>query len=89
MRSDREKLIALMEEAYFCGIEQLADHLISHGVVVRKKGEWKPRFIYTGKRFDSCTQGVEGWECSNCGYTTLEKFDFCTCGADMRKGENG
>ena len=52
--------------------------------VVREKGEWKPCFVYTGRRFDSCTQGVEGWECSNCGYTTLEKFDFCTCGADMR-----
>ena len=60
-----------------------------HRYVVRKKGEWKPCFIYTSSSLDSCTQGVEGWECSNCGYTTLEKFDFCTCGADMRKGENG
>ena len=69
--------------------EATSKNLIANGVVVREKGEWKPRFIYTGRRFDSCTQGVEGWECSNCGYTTLEKFDFCTCGADMRKGENG
>lgn len=61
------------------------DYLLANGVVVREKGEWKPCFIYTGRRFDSCTQGVEGWECSNCGYTTLQKFDFCICGADMRK----
>ena len=90
--TDREKLIELLESVEHARRlypDLYVDMLISNGVVVREKGEWKPRFIYTGRRFDNCTQGVEGWECSNCGYTTLEKFDFCTCGADMRKGENG
>ena len=37
--TDREKLIELMEQAYYCSIEELADHLIANGVVVR---EWIP-----------------------------------------------
>lgn len=55
MRSDREKLVALMREVGACicnlcvggegrfnhsaGI--LADHLLANGVVVREKGEWE------------------------------------------------
>jgi hypothetical protein len=30
----REKLIELIEEAYYCSIEELADHLIANGVVI-------------------------------------------------------
>ena len=32
MPNTREKLIELIEEVYFCSIEQLADHLIANGV---------------------------------------------------------
>ena len=86
--SDREKLIALMEEAYFCSIEQLADHLIANGVVVREKGEWVEHY----------NEGYEMWfyDCPFCddGYSMKQrdksKPNFCpNCGADMRKGENG
>lgn len=31
----REKLIELIEEVYFCSIEQLADHLIAKGVTIK------------------------------------------------------
>ena len=37
--TDREKLIELMEQAYYCSIEQLADHLLANGVVVQR---WIP-----------------------------------------------
>lgn len=49
------------------------------------KGEWLPRFIYTSNGIDQPMSGKEGWECSVCGWTTDEKYDWCTCGADMRK----
>lgn len=32
--TDRDKLIELMEQAYFCSIENLADHLIASGVTL-------------------------------------------------------
>jgi hypothetical protein len=35
----REKLIELIEQAYFCNIESLADHLIANGVTIQK---WIP-----------------------------------------------
>ena len=48
--TDREKLIALIFNGQrlctnsLChGCEQLADHLIANGVVVREKGEWEIR----------------------------------------------
>ena len=37
--TDREKLIELIEKAYYCSIEELADHLIANGVTIRK---WIP-----------------------------------------------
>lgn len=30
----RERLIELIEDAYFCNIEELADHLLANGVIV-------------------------------------------------------
>jgi hypothetical protein len=35
----RERLIELIESAYFCPIEELADHLIANGVTVQR---WIP-----------------------------------------------
>lgn len=89
--SDREKLIALMEEAYYCSIEELADHLLANGVVVREKGEWESYWdvAYLSERY----------RCSRCKEDAPTKAEtmhdqllkpFCpNCGADMRKGENG
>ena len=34
----RERLIGLIEGAYFCAIEELADHLIANGVTIEDKG---------------------------------------------------
>ena len=80
--ADREKLIALMEEAYYCSIEELADHLIAHGVVVREKGEWMDNVDETGLLRNA-------WrKCSACGGLNFSKRPpLCpNCGADMRKG---
>jgi hypothetical protein len=42
----KEKLIALMEEAYYCSIEELADHLLANGVTCATDnnvgGKWIP-----------------------------------------------
>lgn len=32
---EKEKLVELIESAYYCSIEELADHLIAHGVTVQ------------------------------------------------------
>ena len=50
----------------------------------RWKGEWLPCFIYTSNSIDNPMQGEDGWACSKCGWTTFERYDWCTCGADMR-----
>jgi DNA-directed RNA polymerase subunit RPC12/RpoP len=86
----KEKLIELMEEAYFCSIENLADHLISRGVVVREKGEWE---LYWDEAYL-----MESYRCSICKEDAPTKAEtmhdqvlkpFCpNCGADMRGGEN-
>lgn len=81
--TDREKLIGILDGFVYDdwhGNGDIASYLISHGVVVRDKGEWithnpnNPFEIYG--------------ECSNCGFeqTLSNKFNFCpNCGADMRK----
>jgi hypothetical protein len=71
-----------------CSYQLLADVLLSDGVVVREKGEWLPCFIYTHHDVSSCLQGHDGWECSICGESFDTRYDYCVCGADMRKGEN-
>lgn len=79
--TDREKLIAMMEEAYYCSIEELADHLLANGVVVREKGEWEKQELTGCEPF---------YECSVCRKIHDQDYNFCNnCGADMRKGENG
>lgn len=42
MDNTREKLIELIEEVYYCSIEELADHLISHGVTFATDNKWIP-----------------------------------------------
>ena len=84
--SDREKLIELMEQAYFCSIEELANHLIANGVVVREKGEWIAGVgSWSTRRCSACN-----WKIPYSWYVDLDELKFCpNCGADMRKGENG
>ena len=75
--TDREKMVALMEDAYYCSIEELADRLIANGVVVREKGEW-------------LVDGRTGMSfCSVCQDDAVEAdTDFCpNCGADMTGGD--
>ena len=47
-------------------------------------GKWEPQFIYTYNHADNYMQGKDGWACSECGWVTDEKHDWCVCGADMR-----
>jgi hypothetical protein len=51
-----------------------------------EKGEWQPTYIYTSNNVSQPMLGEEGWECSVCGWRTAEKYNWCTCGADMRGG---
>lgn len=63
-----------------CMLTLVANMLLSNGVVVREKGEWK--YI-----------GGDEWCCSVCGYVASTEGrwepmmdDFCRgCGSDMRK----
>ena len=48
-------------------------------------GKWEPQFIYTYNQVDNYMQGHNGWACSECGWVTDDKHDWCTCGADMRE----
>lgn len=83
--TDREKLYELIDGVDIMAIptenfrHSLADYLISHGVVVREKGEWVNR---KGAFWTSA-------QCSSCGERQLvsdEGMNFCpNCGADMRK----
>lgn len=49
------------------------------------KGHWKPEFVYTSHSIEHPMQGEERWVCSECGWDTDEKHDWCVCGADMRE----
>lgn len=51
----------------------------------RPKGSWKPQFVYTSSDIDHLMEGYDGYACSECGWTTDEKHDYCVCGADMRE----
>ena len=51
----------------------------------RPKGHWEPEFVYTSHSVDHPMEGHDGWACSECGWTTDERHDYCICGADMRE----
>lgn len=57
---------------------------LPEGYSFHPKGTWEPTGIYTSSDINHCTEWLEGWECSECGRTTTDKYDWCTCGADMR-----
>ena len=51
----------------------------------RPKASWEPQFVYTSSNADHLMEGYDGYACSECGWTTDEKHDYCVCGADMRE----
>ena len=51
------------------------------------RGQWKPEFVYTSSKIDQPLCGEEKWVCSECGWDTDEKHDWCVCGADMRSAK--
>lgn len=51
------------------------------------RGQWKPEFVYTSHKIDQPLRGEERWVCSECGWDTDEKHDWCICGADMRNSK--
>lgn len=88
--TDREKLIDFMYDCPDCRmlsvseIQRIADHLISHDVTVREKGEW---IAIKTIKYDTITS--IWYECSVCGRriqtigTPQVCAPFCHCGADM------
>ena len=52
-----------------------------------KRGKWNPVWEYTSTSIDHPMEGREAWSCSECGWTTDERHDWCTCGADMRESK--
>lgn len=65
--------------------EAVAIGKLPEGYSFHEKGEWQPTRLYTSHHISSCTAWVAGWSCSECGYSTREKTNWCTCGADMRR----
>lgn len=73
----------LLEDTQTCEaikVMQLPDTFSFH-----EEGKWLPTYRYTSCSMDYPMEGHEAWECSVCGWVTDEKYDWCTCGADMRK----
>ena len=63
--TDREKLIALIEEAYYCSIEELADHLLANGVTVHGVAD-----TYVGGkwiRYEDVQERSVKYICPKCG----------------------
>lgn len=73
----------LLEDTRTCEAIKLMQ--MPEGYSFHEKGEWKPCYIYTSMKMDNYMNGHEGWECSVCGEHVDERYDWCTCGADMRE----
>lgn len=72
----------LLEDTLTC--ESIKLMAMPTGYSFHDKGTWEPQFIYTYNQVDNYMQGHDGWACSECGWVTDEKHDWCICGADMR-----
>jgi hypothetical protein len=73
----------LLEDTQTCEAIRLMQ--LPEGYSFHEKGKWHPAYVYTSNSVAQPMHGEEGWECSVCGWTTTEKYDWCTCGADMRE----
>lgn len=58
---------------------------IPEGYSFHEKGKWTLIWEYTSSNIDHLMEGREAWSCSECGWTTDERHDWCVCGADMRE----
>lgn len=76
----------LLENTTTCEAIQLM--ILPENYSSRPKGSWRPQFVYTYSDIDHLMEGHEGWACSECGWTTNEKHDYCVCGADMRESNS-
>lgn len=56
MADTREKLVELIEQAYFCNIESLADYLIANGVTVQGDKD-----INVPTKCDYCQEDRDGY----------------------------
>lgn len=52
-----------------------------------RRGKWNPVWEYTSTSIEHPMEGREAWSCSECGWTTDKRYDWCTCGADMRESK--
>lgn len=87
MTKREQLLIILADMPAVQTLPKMADHLISHGVIVAKRGYW----IKTG----NYVCGDYEFQCSSCGETRWEgeSYDkhahYClNCGAKMDGGKN-
>lgn len=74
----------LLEDTHTC--ESIRLMQLPEGYSFHEKGSWEPIWEYTSTSIDHPMEGREAWSCSVCGWTTNERHDWCTCGADMREG---
>ena len=73
----------LLEDTITCEAIQLMQ--LPEGYSFHETGTWEPEFIFTSHDINHPMEGHDGWVCSVCGSTVEEKYDWCHCGADMRK----
>ena len=58
---------------------------LPEGYSFHEKGKWEPVWEYTSRSVHHPMEGHEAWACSECGWTTDERHNWCVCGADMRE----
>jgi hypothetical protein len=75
----------LLEDTQTCETIKLMQ--LPEGYSFHEKGKWNPVWEYTSKSIDHPMEGREAWSCSECGWTTDERHNWCTCGADMRNSK--
>ncbi len=73
----------LLEDTQTCEAIKLMQ--LPEGYSFHEKGKWEPIWEYTSRSIDHPMEGREAYACSVCGWTTGEKHDWCTCGANMRE----
>ena len=76
----------LLEDTQTCEAIKLMQ--LPESYSFHEKGKWNPVWEYTSKSIDHPMEGREAWSCSECGWTTDDRHDWCTCGADMRESNH-
>jgi hypothetical protein len=73
----------LLEDTQTCEAIKLMQ--LPEGYSFHEKGKWVPVWEYTSRSIDHPMEGHDAWSCSECGWVTDERHDWCICGADMRE----